>query len=165
MYEYGVEYGIIQDGEIPEVQLRGDITWSPLTCKGWASQINASLQCFPYFIHQDACLEFLWRDFVLDLMFRGCCKLGCSNYERPKPTAVWWGVCLRLRSGRYSEWYANVPFYISPNIMLTCPISLPGAAALPDWPHGCSSQSSTLLFAQLLYCMLHVARQLPEVMK
>ena len=24
MYEYGVEYGIIQDGEIPDVQLRGD---------------------------------------------------------------------------------------------------------------------------------------------
>ncbi|KAK9907545.1 hypothetical protein WJX75_005682 [Coccomyxa subellipsoidea] len=28
MYEYGVEYGIIQDGEIPEVQLRGDATSS-----------------------------------------------------------------------------------------------------------------------------------------
>lgn len=30
MYEYGVEYGIIQDGEISEVRLRGNIFYRPL---------------------------------------------------------------------------------------------------------------------------------------
>jgi hypothetical protein len=41
MYEYGVEYGIIQDGEIPEVQLRGEIMSIPLTMP--SQQVSRSI--------------------------------------------------------------------------------------------------------------------------